>query len=154
MPAPRDDSGVLPAPRDASGAFPAQREDSAVLFDDTQGDMSRSSAGEDMPLLCTSGDVLTHKEKLTCVFGRPLRALNLPGLKRSYDLLGQAEEVRAKKAKVLLARSTVERLREEVLEKQCELNTAEKAYDASIEEEFKSSVSLLKRTEDWSHDAF
>ena len=151
MPAPRDDSSVLPAPRDASGAFPAQREDSEVLFDDTQGG---SSAGEDMPLLCTSGDVLTHKEKLTCVFGTPLRALNLPGLKRSYDVFAQAEEVRAKKAKVLLARSTVERLREEVLEKQCELNTAEKAYDASIEEEFKSSVSLLKRTEDWSHDAF
>ena len=69
-------------------------------------------------------------------------------------MLAQAEEVQAKKAKVLKARTTVEKLRDELVEKQCELNTAEKAYDASVKEEFKSSVCLLKLAEGWSKDAF
>ena len=51
-------------------------------------------------------------------------------------------------------RTTVEKLREGLLEKQCELNTAEKAYDVSVEEEFKSFICLLKRAEEWSKDAF
>ena len=48
----------------------------------------------------------------------------------------------------------MEKLREEMHQKQCELNTAEKAYDVSVEEEFKSSICLLKRAEEWSKDAF
>ena len=69
-------------------------------------------------------------------------------------MLAQAEEVQAKKAKVQQARTTVEKLRDELVEKQCELNTAEKAYDASVEDEFRSSVLLLKRADQWSQDAF
>ena len=38
----------------------------------------------------------------------------------------------------------MEKLREELLEKQCELNTAEKAYDVSVEEEFKIIYMLVK----------
>ena len=111
--------------------MPAQRDVSDVSFDDTNAWGSSSSTREDM--LCTSGDVLTHREKIEVVFGTPLRALHLPGLKRSHDVLAQAEEVRDKKTKVLKARTTVEKLREALLEKQCELNTAEKAYDVSVE---------------------
>ena len=78
-------------------AFPAQREDSEVLFDDTNAWGSSSSTGEN--LLCTSGDILSHREKTEVVFGTPLRALHLLGLKRSHDVLAQAEEVQDKKTR-------------------------------------------------------
>ena len=79
--------------------FPAQREDSQVLFDDTMG-CSSSTCGDMLRnMKCTSGDMLTDNEKNEVVFGTPLRALYLPGLKRCHDVLAQAEEVRDKKTK-------------------------------------------------------